>query len=126
MRTFREQEKHINREFVYDRVAYVLYAVDCLHIPRTTHHFDKERTNTMKIHFAYYNQYKNGIDIAFADNTLLFLSCAEAEKNLHTTPNLQRLIDNLAIDNPLMYAALALDCELQAWADAMDTNWNPY
>lgn len=126
MRTFREQEKHINMEFVYDRVAYVLYAVDCLHIPRTTHHFDKERTNTMKIHFAYYNQYKNGIDIAFADNTLLFLSCAEAEKNLHTTPNSQRLIDNLAIDNPLMYAALALDCELQAWADAMDTNWNPY
>ena len=43
----------------------------------------------MKIHFAYYNQYKNGIDIAFADNTLLFLSCAEAEKNLHTTPNYQ-------------------------------------
>ena len=39
----------------------------------------------MKIHFAYYNQYKNGIDIAFADNTLLFLSCDEAEKNLHTT-----------------------------------------
>lgn len=69
----------------------------------------------MKIHFAYYNQYKNGIDIAFADNTLLFLSCAEAKKNLHTTPNSQRLIDNLAIDNPLMYAALALDCELQAY-----------
>lgn len=80
----------------------------------------------MKIHFAYYNQYKNGIDIAFADNTLLFLSCAEAEKNLHTTPNSQRLIDNLAIDNPLMYAALALDCELQAWADAMDEDWSPY
>lgn len=73
----------------------------------------------MKIHFAYYNQYKNGIDIAFADNTLLFLSCAEAEKNLHITPNSQRLIDN-----PLMYAALALDCELQAWADAMDEDWS--
>ena len=106
-------------------VAYVLYAVECPHIPRTTHYFNKERTNTMKIHFAYYNQYKNGIDIAFADNTLLFLSCAEAEKNLHTTPNSQRLIDNLAIDNPLMYAALALDCELQAWADAMDEDWYP-
>ena len=62
----------------------------------------------MKIHFAYYNQYKNGIDIAFSDNTLLFLSCAEAEKNLHTTPNSQRLIDNLAIDNPLMYAVQSL------------------
>ena len=62
----------------------------------------------MKKHFAYSNQYKNGIDIAFADNTLLFLSCSEAEKNLHTTPNSQRLIDNLAIDNPLMYAGLML------------------
>ena len=76
---------------MYGSVAYVLYAVGCPHIPKTTHYFDKERTNTMKIHFAYYNQYKNGIDIAFADNTLLFLSCAEAEKNLHTTPNSQRL-----------------------------------
>ena len=112
--------------FVYGSVAYVLYAVNCPHIPRTTHYFNKERTNTMKIHFAYYNQYKNGIDIAFADNTLLFLSCTEAEKNLHSSPNSQGLIDNLAIDNLLMYATLALDCELQAWADAMDTNWDPY
>ena len=77
----------------------------------------------MKIHFAYCNQYKNGIDIAFADNTLLFLSCSEAEKNPHTTPNSQRLIDNLAIDNPLMYATLALDCELQDWADAIPLNF---
>ena len=53
----------------------------------------------------------------------LFISCAEAEKNLHTTPNSQRLIDNLAIDEPLKYAALALDCELQNWADAMDEDW---
>lgn len=74
----------------------------------------------MKIHFVYYNQYKNGIDIAFADNTLLFLSCSVAEDGLHTTPNSQRLIDNLAIDDPLTYAALALDGELQGWADAMD------
>ena len=74
----------------------------------------------MKIHFAYYNQYKNGIDIAFNDNVLLFISCAEAEKNLHTTPNSQRLIDNLAIDDPLKYAALALDCKLQNLANAMD------
>lgn len=79
----------------------------------------------MKIHFAYYNQYKNGIDIAFNDNMLLFVSCAKAEKNLHTTPNSQRLIDNLAIDEPLKYAALPLDCELQDWADAMDEDWCP-
>ena len=66
---------------------------------------------------------KIGIDIAFADNTLLFLSCVEAEKELHTTPNSQRLIDNLAIEDPLSYVAMALDGELQAWADAMDEDW---
>ena len=77
-------------------------------------------TIIMKKYFAYYNQYKNGIDIAFNDNVLLFISCAEAEKNLHTTPNSQRLIDNLAIDDPLKYAALALDCKLQNLANAMD------
>ena len=77
----------------------------------------------MKKYFAYYNQSKNGIDIAFDSNVLLFISCAEAEKNINTTPNSQRLIDNLAIDEPPKYAALALDCELQAWADAMDEDW---
>ena len=65
----------------------------------------------MKIHFAYYNQYKNGIDIAFADNTLLFLSYAEAEKNLHTTHNSQRLIDNLAIDS-MLHLLLIVNCRL--------------
>lgn len=125
LRAFVYPEKPINKEFVYDSVAYVLYAVDCPHISRTTHYFDKERTTTMKIYFAYYNQYKNGIDIAFDDNVLLLVSCAEAEKNLHTIPNSQRLIDNLAIDEPLKYAALALDCELQNWADAMDEDWSP-
>lgn len=77
----------------------------------------------MKKYFAYYNQHKNGINIAFDDNVLLFVSCSEAQKNLHTTPNSQRLIDNLAIDDPLKYAALALDFELQNWADAMDEDW---
>lgn len=77
----------------------------------------------MKKHFVYYNQYKNEIDIAFDDNVLLFISCAEVEKNLHTTPNSQRLIDNLAIDEPLKYAVLAMNCNLQEWADAMDNNW---
>ena len=33
--TFRYPEKPINRGFVYGSVAYVLYAVDCPHIPIT-------------------------------------------------------------------------------------------
>lgn len=115
----------MNRGFVVGSVAYAFYTQNRPHISRATYNFNKERTMIMKIHFAYYNQYKNGIGIAFSDNTLLFLSCAEVEKNFHTTPNSQRLIDNLAIDEPLKYAALALDGELQAWADAMDEDWSP-
>ena len=56
---------------------------------------------------------------------MLFLSCKEAERGLHTTPNSQRLVDNLAIEDPLSYAAMALDEELQAWVDAMDEDWCP-
>ena len=79
----------------------------------------------MRINFAYYNQYKNGIEIAFTDNTLLFLSCAVAEDGLQTTPNAHRLIDNLAIEDPRQYAALAMDGALQGWANAMDEDWCP-
>ena len=80
----------------------------------------------MKIHFAFYNQHQNGIDISFGSNKLLFLSCSIAERNLNTSINSQRLINNLAIDDPLKYAELALAGELQAWADAMDEDWCPY
>ena len=52
----------------------------------------------MKKYFAYYNQYKNGIDIAFDDNVLLFISCSEAEKDLHISSISQRLMDNLVMD----------------------------
>lgn len=38
---------------------------------------------------------------AFDDNVLLFISCTEAEKNLHTPLNSQKLIDNLAIGEPI-------------------------
>lgn len=80
----------------------------------------------MKIHFAYYNQHQNGINITFDTNKSLFLSCNVAEKDLITTTNSQRLINNLAIDDPLKYVTLALDGELQIWADAMNEDWCPY
>ena len=95
-------------------MALYIFNIDCPHIPNTTHYFDKERTTTMKIHFAYYNQYKNGIDIAFADNTLLFLSCAEAEKNLHTTLTLKGLLITLQLIILLymLHLLLIVSCRL--------------
>ena len=50
--------------------------------------------------------------IAFDDNVLLFFSCAELEK-IPYSPNTQKLINNLAIGEPLNYTAPALDCKLQ-------------
>ena len=65
------------------------------------------------------------------ESTLLLLTTRYSFSHVQTPkrifiPHLtQRLIDNLAIDEPLKYAALALDGELQAWADAMDEDWSP-
>lgn len=40
------------------------------------------------------------------------------EEGLKTTPNSQRLLDALAIDDPLEYARLVLDNEMHVWIDA--------
>lgn len=49
---------------------------------------------------------------------------AETEKNLHITPNSQRLIDNLVIDEALKYDTWALVDELQALSNSMDKDWS--
>ena len=55
---------------------------------------------------------------------LLFLKvidCNIAEEGLRTTPCSQNSLNALAIDEPLEYARLALDGEMQAWVDAIDS-----
>ena len=44
-----------------------------------------------------------------------------AEDGLKTTPCSQYALDALAIDEPLEYARLALDGNLQMWIDAEDS-----
>ena len=45
----------------------------------------------------------------------------EAEKNLKTTPGSDCALNALAIDEPLEYAKLYLDGNLQMWVDAEDS-----
>ena len=45
----------------------------------------------------------------------------EAEKNLKTTPGSDCALNALAIDEPLEYAKLHLDGNLQMWVDAEDS-----
>ena len=44
-----------------------------------------------------------------------------AEDGLRTTPGSQCALNALAIDEPLEYATLALDGNLQMWVDAEDS-----
>ena len=49
------------------------------------------------------------------------IDCNRAEDGLKTTPCSQNSLKALAIDEPLEYARLALDGEMQAWVDAIDS-----
>ena len=75
----------------------------------------------MNIIYAEYNIYHNSIDIYTYAGYILRIDCSEAEKNLKTTPGSECALNALAIDNPLEYARLYLDGNMQMWIDAEDS-----
>ena len=75
----------------------------------------------MKLIHVEYNPMHNSIDINYYDGYILRIYCNQAESGIRTTPNSQRCLNALAIDNPLGYARLALNGEMQAWVDAEDS-----
>ena len=70
---------------------------------------------------ARYNSNYNSIDITTFDNILLRIECNKAEEGIRTTPGSQCALNALAIDEPLEYATLVLDGEMQRWVDAEDS-----
>ncbi len=76
---------------------------------------------TMKLIHARYNPKYNSVDINLYNGYILQIDCNQAESGIRTTPNSQRCLNALVIDNPLEYARLALDDEMQAWVDAEDS-----
>lgn len=75
----------------------------------------------MKLVHAEYNMCYNSIDINHYNGYILRIDCAKEEEGLKTIPNSQRFLDALAIDNPLEYARMYLNNELQVWIDAEDS-----
>lgn len=75
----------------------------------------------MRIIYAKYNMYHNSIDIATFAGYILRIDCDKAEDGLKTTPDSECTLNALAIDNPLEYARLYLDGNLQMWIDAEDS-----
>lgn len=75
----------------------------------------------MRTIFAEYNPGRNSIDVYTSADYMLRIDCWEAEKNLRTTPGSDCALNTLAIDEPLEYARLYLDGNLQMWVDAEDS-----
>ena len=75
----------------------------------------------MNIIYAEYNINNNSIDIATTAGYLLRIDCWEAEKELKTTPCSECALNALAIDEPLEYARLYLEGNMQMWIDAEDS-----
>ena len=72
----------------------------------------------MRTIFAEYNPQCNSIDVYTSAGCI---DCWEAEKDLKTTPGSDCALNTLAIDEPLEYARLYLDGNLQMWVDAEDS-----
>ena len=80
-----------------------------------------EGIDDMRFINARYNSNYNSIDITTFDKVLLRIDCNKAEEGIRTTPGSQCALNALAIDEPLEYARLALDEEMQTWVDAEDS-----
>jgi hypothetical protein len=52
---------------------------------------------------------------------MLRIDCWEAEKELKTTPGSDCALTSLAVDEPLEYARLYLEGNLQMWVDTEDS-----
>ena len=75
----------------------------------------------MRTIFAEYNPKRNSIDVYTSFVYIFLIDCVEAEKDLKTTPGSGCALNALAIDEPLEYARLYLDGNLQMWVDAEDS-----
>ena len=75
----------------------------------------------MRTIFAEYNPQRNSIDVYTSAVYMLRIDCWEAEKNLKTTPGSDCALNAFAIDEPLEYARLCLNGNLQMWIDTEDS-----
>lgn len=75
----------------------------------------------MRLIYADYNPYTNSIEVNTFENYILRIDCNKVEEGLRTTPCSQNSLNALAMDEPLEYSRLALDGEMQAWVDSIDS-----
>ena len=72
----------------------------------------------MNMIYATYNIHHNSIDVYTYAGYFLRIDCNKAEEGLKTTPCSECALNALAIDEPLEYARLYLEGNMQMWVDA--------
>ncbi len=75
----------------------------------------------MRFIYAVYNMLHNCIDVTTFDGYILHIDCGKAEEGLKTTPSSECALNALAIDNPLEYARLYLEGDIQIWVTEEDS-----
>lgn len=75
----------------------------------------------MRFIYAAYNMLHNCIDVTTYDGYVLRIDCGKAEEKLKTTPSSECALNALAIDNPLEYARLYLEGDIQIWVTEEDS-----
>ena len=75
----------------------------------------------MRTIFAEYNPQRNSIDIYTNVGHMLRIDCWDAEKDLKPPPGSDCALTSLAVDEPLEYARLYLEGNLQMWVDTEDS-----
>lgn len=75
----------------------------------------------MNLIYARYNMQHNSIDITIFDGYILRIDCNREEEGLKTTARTDHVLNAMAIDNPLEYARLYLNNEMQIFIDAEDS-----
>ena len=75
----------------------------------------------MRTIFAEYNPGRNSIDVIPLLAICSALTVGKLKKDLKTTSGSDCALNALAIDDPLEYARLYLDGNLQMWVDAEDS-----
>ena len=69
----------------------------------------------MRTIYAEYNINHDSIDVYTSAGYMLRIDCWEAEKDLKTTYGSECALTSLAVDEPLEYARLYLEGNLQMW-----------
>ena len=82
---------------------------------------NEKRTDKMNMIYATYNIHQNSIDRYTYSGYFLRIDCNKAEEGLKVTPCSECALNALAIDEPLEYARLYLEGNMQMWVDAEDS-----